>query len=343
MSKTLSLLNLQKNVPIPKKLLKLEPARVSRYLIAANLIKQIIGTDKNPKILDVGGKKGLLRDFGIKSTIIDMEESDEKDFIQGDALHMPFADSSFDVVVSCDVLEHIPEKLRENFIAEMVRVTKEYVVIGAPFDQGGVGKSEVAANDFFRDITGQEHRWLEEHIENGLPNSKSTEKFLIKKKLSYSFFEHLSLDIWDLTTRIHFLNAVFGDSKSIAELSKTTYRQYYSTLCDLDFPENGYRTFCVINKKTKFDIVLPDKVVQAESKSAYKKFLNEQLVDVLKDIAKHNREELGAIIKEQHKLLHKNVKLQAQLTGTRSELTAIKKSKSWTLAQKISRARNFYK
>lgn len=343
MSKKLSLIDLQKNVPIPKMLLRLEPARVSRYLIVANLIKQIIGTNEKPKILDVGGKKGLLREFGIKSTIFDMEESDEKDYIQGDALHMPFADSSFDVVVSCDVLEHIPEKFRDKFITEMVRVTKEYVVIGAPFSQGGVGKSEVTANDFYRDISGEEHRWLEEHIENGLPDRRSTEKFLDNKKFAYSFFEHLSLDTWELTTRIHFLNAVFGDSKAIDELSMTAYREYYASLCDLDFSENGYRTFCVINKKTSFKIDLPDKATQTKTKTAFNKFLNEIFVKALKDFAVDRRAEVGSAINEQQKLLRKNVKLQSNLTGARLELSEIKKSKSWLLSQKISRAKNFYK
>src|SRR3989344_7674596 len=107
-------------IRLPQPLKKHEPTHVSRYWIIAHILSSVAG--ENVKLLDVGGKKGLLRFFGLKPTVIDMEESDEPNFVQGNALDMPFGDKSFDVAVSCDVLEHIETSDRRKFIAEMLRV-----------------------------------------------------------------------------------------------------------------------------------------------------------------------------------------------------------------------------
>jgi ubiquinone/menaquinone biosynthesis C-methylase UbiE len=42
--------------------------------------------------------------------------------VQGDAQSLPFADSSFDLVVSCETIEHLPQV--QTAIAEMYRVTR---------------------------------------------------------------------------------------------------------------------------------------------------------------------------------------------------------------------------
>lgn len=326
-------------LPIPKKMYIHEPAHVSRYLITARLVKEILGSKANPKVLDVGGKKGLLREFGVQSTIIDQESSDEKDFIQGDALDMPFEDNSFDVVVSCDVLEHIPANKREQFIAEMTRVSKGFVVIGAPFDQQGVGESEKAANAFYKNIAKQDHRWLIEHIENGLPSLSRTEAYLKKSKLHYSYFRHLSLDIWDLTTQIHFLNAAYGSSKSIKKLAKNTYAEYYDQLCELDYSDTGYRTFFVINKNKGFALELPELKKSEDAKIAYKQFLNNDMLLSIKNLWLEN-ESKALALEDSAKALDSQ---RDDIQKLKQEISSIKSSKSWKMATNISKAKNFYK
>lgn len=80
---------------------------------------------------------------------------------------MPFADASFDTVISLDVLEHVPPGERSAFVAEMARVAARRVVVACP-------SSEMAAIDdlvrttFLRSglpVPG----WLSEHDEFGLP------------------------------------------------------------------------------------------------------------------------------------------------------------------------------
>lgn len=334
---TLDLTSHSKLVSIPDTLKRYEPARVSRYLIMASLISQGVGT--KAKVLDVGGKEGLLREFGVATTIIDMEYSDQPNFIHGDALNMPFKDNSFDITVSCDVLEHIPAEHRNKFVAEMVRVTKEFAIICAPFNQGGVAASEKAANKFYKEISGEDHRWLIEHIDNGIPNRKSIESFIKKQKLEYKFFKHLSLDIWDQTTKAHFLEAVFGDSKGISKLAKESFAKYYKDVCAYDYGDNGYRTFCVINKKRAFNLTLPPESKQQAIKADFKQFLTTQLVDALKDVAVDHRK----LQAKSHSMQSENAQLNAELVAKTTELKTVYNSKTWKLTQKLSRVKNFYK
>jgi len=50
-----------------------------------------------------------------------MEDGSSPAFVQGDAQNLPFADASFDVVISCETIEHVPNPLAA--LREMHRVT----------------------------------------------------------------------------------------------------------------------------------------------------------------------------------------------------------------------------
>lgn len=96
-----------------------------------------LGIVSNKIVLDIASGAGygtaLLADKARKIT--GMDYSDEAveysnglyskknlEFIQGDAQKMPFKDSTFDVVVSLETIEHLPEP--EKFVKEVVRVLK---------------------------------------------------------------------------------------------------------------------------------------------------------------------------------------------------------------------------
>ncbi len=96
------------------------------------------------KILDLGCGNGRLYEFlkekRIEYTGIDSSEKllelarkkygVEAKFIRGDALSLPFADESFDKIISIAVLHHIPSKeLRRKFLSEARRVLKKNGVL----------------------------------------------------------------------------------------------------------------------------------------------------------------------------------------------------------------------
>lgn len=320
---------------LPESLRNQEPTHVSRYWIIA----QILNSQKNNnlKILDVGGKEGLLRSFGFKPTVIDTEQSPEPNFVLGNALNMPFKDKEFDVSVSCDVLEHIKSADREKFISEILRVSKG-AIICAPFSNNGMAEAERTINNYYKSLLKGGHRWLQEHIDNGLPSEAQTEVAI--KKLGYNFAKarHFSLDIWTKILEVHLLHASFGDSRSIVNAAIRLYQLYYDELCPYDFSDAGYRTFFIISND-EVGLTIPAKSLIAAKKKRFNNDMLEILISALEDEAASYRKSIqknGRLIKE---LDEANLKLEQFM----AELNDIKSSKSWQLAQKIAKVKRLGK
>jgi hypothetical protein len=55
--------------------------------------------------------------------------------VRGDATRLAFPNNSFDVVISMDMLEHLPKNKRQAAMTEMLRVGKNLIVIGVPCGQ----------------------------------------------------------------------------------------------------------------------------------------------------------------------------------------------------------------
>lgn len=95
--------------PIVKGKITLDLASGAGYGTAflAEHAKQVVGVDFSQEAIDYS--KSLYAKKNLK-------------FIQGDAANIPLDDSSLDVVVSLETIEHIPEP--EKFVQEVVRVLK---------------------------------------------------------------------------------------------------------------------------------------------------------------------------------------------------------------------------
>lgn len=50
----------------------------------------------------------------------------------GDACHLPFEDKSFDSVIACEVLEHLPAGKGQVLINELKRVARQCIVVSTP-------------------------------------------------------------------------------------------------------------------------------------------------------------------------------------------------------------------
>jgi ubiquinone/menaquinone biosynthesis C-methylase UbiE len=52
-----------------------------------------------------------------------------------DSASLPFFDNSSDCVVCCEVLEHLPVRMLESTVAELIRVSSRYVLVTVPWNQ----------------------------------------------------------------------------------------------------------------------------------------------------------------------------------------------------------------
>jgi SAM-dependent methyltransferase len=155
--------------------------QVQRYEVAAVLARAAGATS----VLDVGGffstaggQPSLPIRYachGLRAVVVDIQAPAAgsarlvSGYARADAALLPFADGSFDLVACLDVIEHVPRAGREAVIAELLRVARDYVVIGCPTADDGAGEEEAVVARFVRTAMGAEQEQLAEHRRCGLP------------------------------------------------------------------------------------------------------------------------------------------------------------------------------
>lgn len=121
-----------------------------------------------PRTWDVTMLDADFRDYGAAATV----PSTQARAIMGDVRAMPFEDSSFDVVIAVDMLEHLAAGDRDSAVAEICRVARRRTVIACPAGADALEAdrriaARLAAWD--RPLPG----WLREHLENGFPEAEA--------------------------------------------------------------------------------------------------------------------------------------------------------------------------
>lgn len=95
-------------------------------------------------ILEIGAGDGLvinaLRKNGYDPFALDISRSALKHIegektLVGNGAFLPFRSNSFDLVLACEMLEHIPIHLYSNVLDEIARVTSRYVIITVPYQE----------------------------------------------------------------------------------------------------------------------------------------------------------------------------------------------------------------
>ena len=218
-----------------------------RYKDIQIIVKKLFGT-KKVSVLDVGGENNLIRKFLPAADTYPINIVNEKasNFIRGSGVYLPFKDSIFDIVVTADTLEHIEPKYREQFIAELIRTSKDYVIIIAPFDNGVQSLADKFLYEVILQLLGIEHPALKEHITNGLPKLQEVTATLKKLKAEHIFFSSGNIHNWLAMMVIkHYLLSI----PCSEQLHKYVDSFYNQNFYEFDHSSPSYRKVFVISEK----------------------------------------------------------------------------------------------
>jgi SAM-dependent methyltransferase len=134
-----------------------------RHAIVARLIGHRLR-----RVLDAGGVPGRLAAHLPDVEVTTANPTPPADVVY-DGARLPFPDGAFDAVTSLDVLEHIPQADRTAHIDEVLRAARVRAVLCCPLGTPEHIAAEHEIADWYAELAGERHPFLDEHLANGLP------------------------------------------------------------------------------------------------------------------------------------------------------------------------------
>jgi len=210
-----------------------------RYRLVADLVERL-ADGKTLWVLDVGGATGVLRSFlqDHRITLVDVQDSDQPGFVYGDGSKLPFVDDAFDLVVTCDTLEHLPAEARDAFLGECARTARRGVVIAGPYRHERVDEAEETLRAFLHEKLAIRHRYLEEHRTYGLPVRAEVEALFERRGLVVTSIGHGNLERW---LALLCLSMYMDQDPHLRRIAKDVYAFYNEALYASDVYEPVYR------------------------------------------------------------------------------------------------------
>ena len=173
----------------------------SRYRYVTDLRQQAFGPDPI-RLLDVGDPFGHVGELFPADHTVSLDLFTEGDAavghqrVIGSGTASPFPDRSFDLVVTHDTFEHIPEPERARFVAELLRVGRGPVLLVAPFADVRTELCERLVAGYFVARTGQPLPPLQEHRACGLPSLEALLALAGELDAPAEVYGDLWLDHW---------------------------------------------------------------------------------------------------------------------------------------------------
>ena len=168
---------------------------VLRYRPVVNFIR----SHKPTTILDIGSGLNGVAAFVREGTVtledlaFNSDAQSRADFVVvGSMTNLPFSDNSYDLVVSCHAMEHIPSELRPVAFSEMVRVAREWVMISCPSGREAEQADKELA-EWFRGTGRAIPGWLQDHLRFGLPDLATLSRlYNCRKETCYNISAELN-------------------------------------------------------------------------------------------------------------------------------------------------------
>lgn len=184
------------------------------HSLANAVIQQSSG--ERVSVLDVGGGEGELSYFIPNCSYCLAEPR-----INGiSGILLPFENDSFDFVVSCHVLEHIPPADRDQFLDQLLSKARTGLILLNPFRIEGTSEKERL--ELVIEVTNAE--WAKEHLDCALPNISSIESYAERHSLELVFKPNASL-----TTAISLIFMDYFTAKAGQQEAAEKVNRFFNT------------------------------------------------------------------------------------------------------------------
>jgi len=225
------------HLPASLDLLHLPFDQYQRYATASELLRQL-DVAPGARVLEVGAAPGPLERFlpDMELFFTDRYGEHSGRYVVADGARLPFADETFDAVITLDTLEHVPAADRESFLAQCSRVSRDLVVLSAPHASPYVDLAEDALHSFVKARFGTSFPFLEEHREHGLPEVEDTLACLGAGSFSSVRMPSGYLPRWTLAMLVHHELLATG----LRELPEI-HAYYNATVSPADARDPAYR------------------------------------------------------------------------------------------------------
>lgn len=232
-----------------------------RYALSAEIVGLLWPQEDRPaiRILDVGGHFSTLKHFLPADTVLVADPKAPPTYAYRESVAfrsdgyvvalgglLPFGDDSVDLCTAHDVLEHVPAPSRPDFLKDLLRVSKRFVVLNGPLNEPETVAAEQRLAQYWRTALGWERHPLEEHLQRGLPDRDSIESVLNEAGAEHIAIPNGNVALWLALMALKHSVIVFPDSEPLHE---TIDRTINRVLAPLDYGTPSYRVAYVIAKR----------------------------------------------------------------------------------------------
>lgn len=237
------------------------PANLDGAMRYWNVIRQLRDIYRpDLDVLEVGSGSGGVTEF-LEHPVTGVDTAFERTAersspyltpVRASATALPFEDASFDVVLCCETVEHLPRDARTPAFSEMFRVLRPggRMVVTFPADDTARELDEWL-NRGFRARNGTDHPWAIEHLEHGVPQTREIARLvqgIVGDRGDVRISKHASAALWKLHMALFSIGRGYPWTRAAGIYSRPGAKILFRLLRGIN-RGRCYRTMVVVSKR----------------------------------------------------------------------------------------------